>query len=185
MITPLRRYCGWLVLMCLVVAFSSGTVLAVEANNDYLVYQEPQTTSASWLSTVAYVVSLLVTFAVVIGLAYFTSRFLGQRMGQLSAGTENKILATLSLGANRAVHVVEIAGKVLVLGVTEHSITLLQEITDEAQVEKLRQQQPVSVPSNSFDTILQSQLSSLQRMSQKFPSVFGRQHEQSNEREKR
>lgn len=185
MILLLRRYCGWLVWACFIVAFSSGMALAAEAGNDYLVYQEPQTTTASWVSTVAYVVSLLVTFAVIIGLAYFTSRFLGQRMGQLSARAENRILTHLPLGANRAIHVVEIAGKVLVLGVTDHSITLLQEITDEDQVEKLRQQQPATVPSNGFETILQSQLSSLQHMSQRFPSAFGRRHEQSNEREKR
>ena len=177
MILLLRRYCGWLVWACFIVAFSSGMALAAEAGNDYLVYQEPQTTTASWVSTVAYVVSLLVTFAVIIGLAYFTSRFLGQKMGQLSARAENRILTHLPLGANRAIHVVEIAGKVLVLGVTDHSITLLQEITDE--------EQPATVPSNGFETILQSQLSSLQHMSQRFPSAFGRRHEQSNEREKR
>lgn len=169
------------------IAVSYGSALAAEADNNYLVYQEPQATQASWLSTVAYIISLFVTFAVVIGLAYFSSRFLGQRMGRLSAGTDNKILATLALGANRAVHVVEIAGKVLVLGVTDHNIVLLQEIADENEIEKLKQHQTASVPSSNFETILESQLSSLRNMSQKFPAVFGGQHRQSqsNEREKR
>jgi len=50
----------------------------------------------------------------------------------------NKILAYLSFGTNRGIYVVEIAGKILVVGVTNHSINLLQEITSESDIQKIK-----------------------------------------------
>ena len=171
----------------LIVIISGGQAWAAETTGGYLNYQEPQASSTSWLANIAYVFSIIITFAVVIGLAYFTSRFLGQKMGQVSANSDNRVLAVLVLGPNRAVQVVEIAGKVLVLGVTDHNITLLEEITDDTRIEILRQQ-PVNQPiPTSFDSIFQRQLASLQQMSQKFPTVFNnREHNNhDNESEKR
>ena len=52
-----------------------GSVEAA-ANGEYLQYQEPKPTSFnSWFSTLAYIVSLLLTFAAVLAMAYFASRF--------------------------------------------------------------------------------------------------------------
>ncbi len=163
-----------------------GTVLAAGQGGEYLAYQEPQPAGSSWLSTIAYTVSLLVTFAVVIGLAYFTSRFLGQRMGRFSQSGENRVLVSLPLGQNRGVFVVEVAGKLLVLGVTDHNVNFLQEISDPATIERLRATSPAGPPSQ-FDAVFQRQLSSLQQMSNRFPGVFGRYSRGSDEsdREKR
>lgn len=163
----------------------AGQAYAAEG---YLNYQEPQpAATSSWLSTIAYVFSLIATFAVVIGLAYFTSRFLGHKMGQASVVGDNRILVTLALGPNRAVYIVEIAGKFFVLGVTEHNITLLEEITDSTRIEKLKQQPAAKTSaSNQFDRVFQRQLASLQNMSQKFPTAFNsKDHsEKQDERER-
>lgn len=166
---------------------SFGQAWAAEANGGYLNYQEPQpASSSSWLSTITYVFSLIITFAVVIGLAYLASRFVGQKIGIMSV-SDNRILSTLVLGPNRSVQVVEVAGKVIVLGVTEHSITLLEEITDEIRLEKIRQQPALVSTPNSFDSVFQRQLASLHQMSQKFPTVFNSRDNssQDNESEKR
>lgn len=164
-----------------------GTVCAAEPSGEYLKYQEPKPIeSSSTLSMVTYVFSLLVTFAVVIGLAYFASRFLGQKMGNLAGMGHNKIMATLPLGNNRAVYVVEVGGKFLVLGVTDHGINVLQEITDQREIDKLQKEQ-ASVSETQFDKVFQRQLASLQRLSPKFPNVFNAQHteEKKHEGEKR
>lgn len=174
-------------LFCLFAIITASQVYAADANGGYLNYQEPQpSATSSWLSTIAYVFSLVATFAVVIGLAYFTSRFLGQKMGQASVVGDNRILVTLALGPNRAVYIVEVAGKFLVLGVTENNITLLEEITDQIRIEKLKQQPAAMPASNQFDEIFQRQLASLQHMSQKFPTVFNNKDrsEQQDERER-
>jgi flagellar protein FliO/FliZ len=96
------------------------------------------------------------------------------------------VLASLPLGQSRGVFVVEVAGKFLVLGVTDHSVNLLQEITDPEAIERLRITTP-SLPPNQFDAVFKRQLASLQQMSQKFPGVFGRysRGEHEIDREKR
>lgn len=163
-----------------------STGFAAAQPGEYLNYQEPKPAGTSWFSTIAYVFSLIVTFIVVIGLAYFTSRFVGQKMAKTTVYGDNKVVFTLPLGPNRGVYVVEIAGKYLVLGVTDHNINLLQEITDPEQVEKLQTLNPV-MPANQFDIVFQRHLASLQQMSHKFPGVFNgnNRSEHENEREKR
>jgi len=149
-------------------------VTAQEPQGEYLKYQEPQapTGSSSWVSTLAYILSLVATFAVVIGLAFLTSRFLGQKFGYLSIRNTNKVLVTLPLGNNRAVYVVEVAGKYLVLGVTDHNITLLQEIVDAVEIEKIQIQGTLSSEQDQFKNIFQKHLDSLQQISQSSPFQF-------------
>ncbi len=109
-------------------------------------------------------------------------------MGAMNTAGENKILVQLSFGSNRAVYVVEIAGRVLVLGVTDHNINLLQEITSPAEIEKIRNQ-PSNPINTQFNAIFQKQLVGLHKLSGKFPGVFGanRQGEDSSsvDKEKR
>jgi flagellar protein FliO/FliZ len=161
-------------------------VFAAEQAADYLNYQEPKVGGSSFLSTIVYVISLLVTFGLVIVAAYFTSRFVGQKMGKAMSFGDNRVLVTLTLGPNRGVSVVEIAGKLLVLGVTDHNINLLQEVTEPEQLDKLRTLQ-TDTASNQFDAVFQKHLASLQQMSSKFPTAFGgsNRNQPENEREKR
>jgi flagellar protein FliO/FliZ len=174
-----------LVLVLLIIAMTIGQAYAQEQDSNYLKYQDPTPPATSVLSTIAYIFTLLLAFAVVIGLAYFTSRVLGQKLGR-GINNSSRVLSTVSLGANRTLQVVEVAGKVLVLGVSEHSITLLQEVTDVEEINKLRNI-PSSSADSTFDQVFQRQLSSLQVMSQKFPTAFGsnRRLESEQEQEKR
>ena len=159
---------------------------AQENSTEYLKYQEPQSqvSATSWLSTITYVISLLATFAAVICLAFFTSQFLGKRLGKFSSNHGNKVIATLPLGNNRAIYVVEVAGKFLVLGVTDQNITLLQEITNEAEIEKMYLQGHSNSEQDQFQNVFQRHLASLQQISQKVPLNF-ETHKQDNGHEKR
>lgn len=186
-----RKYhLGWYVLLFISFFYGmnvEGIVYAAEPAGEYLQYQEPKPASySSGFSTLAYIFSLLVTFSIVIGLAYFASRFLGQKMGSKLAMGNQRIIATLPMGANRNICVVEIAGKFLILGVTDHTITVLQEITDPVEIEKMQAERQIE-PDNQFDKVFQRQLASLQRLSPKFPNVFNthQQNEEKHEGEKR
>jgi len=182
-----QRFCILLLIAFLIGVGCLGTVYAAEPSGEYLQYQEQKpTVSSSGLSTLTYVFSLLITFALVIGLSYFAARFWGQKMGNKLSSSNHKIVATLPLGTNRAVYIVEIAGKFLVLGVTDHTINILQEITDIGEIEKMKTK-PISVPEDQFDKVFQRQLASLQQLSLKFPNVFNShpQNEEKQEGEKR
>lgn len=156
----------------LLVFAGADLALAAGQGGEYLSYQEPKPAESSWLSTLAYVFTLLVTFVLVIGLAFLTSRFVGQKMGRYGVSGDHKVLVSLPLGASRGVYVVEVAGRFLVLGVTDQTVNLLAEVTDPAEVERLRLTVPAGQP-RQFDDVFQRHLASLQQMSQKFPAVFG------------
>ena len=117
---------------------------SAEAAGGYLEgYEEvdPRPSGVSWWSTLAYLVSLFAVFAVVLVMAYFAARFIGGRFNaaRMSA-SGGRILENLPLGPNRSVCTVEMAGRVFLLGVTDHNISLLGEITDKDLIEHLHAQ---------------------------------------------
>ena len=93
------------------------------------------TPGVSWWSTIAYVASLVVVFLFVAGLAYYVSKILGGRFGRAMSSGGGRLLENLPLGPGRSACVVELAGRILLLGVTEHTITLLGEVEDAAEAE--------------------------------------------------
>ncbi|MBP1763175.1 MAG: Flagellar biosynthesis protein, FliO [Firmicutes bacterium] len=186
----MKKYNSLVVVMLLIIVFTiiTGQCFAAEQGTEYLKYQEPQAGSSSLLLTVGYLIFLIIVFLLVLGLAYFTSRLIGQKMGVMNMAGDNKILTHLPFGSNRAVYVVEIAGRILVLGVTDHNINLLQEITSPDEIEKIKNQ-PNNPINSQFNAVFQKQLVVLHKMSEKFPGVFGsnRQGEDSSsvDKEKR
>lgn len=70
-------------------------------------------------------VQFLVASAAVIGLALWGGRWLARRVGGLGGGRHLKLVDALAVGPNRMVGLVAVAGRVLVVGVTEHHISLL------------------------------------------------------------
>lgn len=144
-------------------AASSGGYLAGYENAD------PRPTAVSWWSTLAYLVSLLAIFGFVVVMAYFAARFLGGKFAQHMTGSGGRILEHLPLGPNRSVCVVEMANRVFLLGVTEHSITLLSEITDPEEVERLHQSSMVR-PLNT--AMFSQEFGMLADLAQKIPPIL-------------
>jgi flagellar protein FliO/FliZ len=124
-------------LLGVMLALSFGTAEAVGYLSGYEEV-EPKPTAVSWWSTLAYLLSLVAVFAVVIVLAYFTAKFIGSRFNARMATGGGRILENLPLAPNRSVCIVEIAGRVFLLGVGEN-VSLLAEITDNSTVENLRE----------------------------------------------
>jgi flagellar protein FliO/FliZ len=135
---------------------------------------DPKPTQVSWFSTLAYIVSLIAVFAFVVVMAYFASRFLSQKFGQHLSNGGGSILENLALGPNRSVCVVEMADRVFLLGVTEHTITLLSEINDAEEIKRLHR---VSLQheSTSFlqdEGVFDNQLGALEQLAKRIPSIF-------------
>ena len=136
-------------------ALNFGTAEAVGYLSGYEEV-EPKPTAVSWWSTLAYLLSLVAVFAVVIVMAYFTAKFIGSRFNARMATGGGRILENLPLAPNRSVCIVEIAGRVFLLGVGEN-ISLLAEITDDTTVENLREknQAMFSQDFNNFSDLIQ------------------------------
>lgn len=148
-------------LLGVMLALSFGTAEAVGYLSGYEEI-EPKPSAVSWWSTLAYLLSLVAVFAVVIVMAYFTAKFIGGRFNARMATGGGRILENLPLAPNRSVCIVEIAGRVFLLGVGEN-VSLLAEITDDSTVENLRERNK---------EIFSQDFGSLSGLVQKIPPIF-------------
>lgn len=144
-------------------ASSGGGYLAGYENTD------PKPSQMSWWSTLAYLISLLVVFAFVVVMAYFASKFLSGRFKAQVSSNGGRILENLALGPNKSVCAVELGGKVMILGVTEHQVNLIAEIDDLEEIDRLRRQSVINpVNAGTFS----DQLSALESLTKRVPSLF-------------
>ena len=170
MVRLLPRLAAIFALAVLFAALPDGFALAAEGG--YLsgyAEPDPRPTGVSWWSTLAYLLSLLAVFVFVLLLAYGAARLLSSHFAKATGATGGHLLSHLPLGPNRSVCVVELAERVFVLGVTEHSITLLTEITDSEEIERLhRNSLAVSGDMDMFS----SQMGTLEQLAKRIPTLF-------------
>jgi flagellar protein FliO/FliZ len=105
-------------------------VLAVtgQLNLDQPEPQVSQPPSMFWLF-----IKLVISLAVIVGLSYLTVKVLRRKLTYSSAGDSISVLDQHAFAMNKGIYITEVAGRVYVLGVTDHNISVLSEI-DDAQV---------------------------------------------------
>lgn len=183
--TALRR----LFLIC--IGFMYNSAVFAEGN-EFLKYQEPKA-QVSLLSSIDSVLYMVTVFALILGLAYVTSRFVGTRMKRQQFSSHgDAVLSSLALGPNKGVYLVHFAGRLLLLGISEQRVELLADLTDSPDATALRETYQTKIDDASvapqFAAVFDSQLTSLRQMSYKFPRVFGQNDESltsEQEKEKR
>jgi flagellar biosynthetic protein FliO len=90
--------------------------------------------SAAWM-----IIKTILVLGLFIGGFYMFFKFITQRAGLHVSGQEAiQILSTVSLGTNKFVQIVDVAGKVFLLGVSDSSINLLTEIKDREDIDRIR-----------------------------------------------
>lgn len=101
----------------------------------------------------------LLLICVIIYLIYF---FLKKKTDSLAAknGEDSSVLLSLPLGMGKNVHVIYIAGKFLIVGASNDSISYLGEITDEKEIDNLKQlrQEKKIKSGESFANVFQEML---------------------------
>ncbi|WP_196594661.1 flagellar biosynthetic protein FliO [Pectinatus sottacetonis] len=146
---------------------SSGGYLSQYQNTN------PHPTSVSWISTLGYLLSLIAIFAFVVGLAYYVSHYLGGHFAKSTTQSDNiSLLSHFSLGPNRSICIVDIAGHILILGVTDHNISLLKEITDDEEITKLRLATENKIHQKDILGVFGQQFNSLEKISKRIPGLF-------------
>lgn len=145
--------------------FDAGTAAAAGGYLSGYEEVEPKPVAVSWWSTLAYLLSLLAVFAVVVVMAYFTAKFIGGRINSRMSTGGGRVLENLPLAPNRSVCIVEMAGRVFLLGVGEN-ITFLDEITDEETIAELREK------SRAANDIFYQDFGSISELVQKIPPIF-------------
>ncbi len=90
--------------------------------------------SAAWMF-----VKMILLLGVFGGGFYFFYRFVSKKTGMsLFGGDAIRVLSVVPLGQNKYLQVVDLAGKMLVIGVSDNSINLISEITDKDQIDRIR-----------------------------------------------
>ena len=89
------------------------------------------------MATVKILVALCVVLGLVVALALVLKRA-SYRLRHVGGGAIS-VMSQVPLGPTQFLSVVDIAGEIVVLGVTEHSVTALSSIEDSSAVEQLRE----------------------------------------------
>lgn len=80
---------------------------------------------------------VVISLLVIILLAYLIIRVFGKQVNRRFRGRWLQVLDELIIGPNRGVVLCEIGGRILALGVTDHSINVLFEVNDEHLIKEM------------------------------------------------
>lgn len=83
-------------------------------------------------------IKLVVSLAFIVGLTYLTVKVARRKLTYSSAGEFIRVLDQHAFAMNKGVYITEVAGRVYVLGVTDHNITILSEVDDVQVIADLR-----------------------------------------------
>jgi flagellar protein FliO/FliZ len=145
----------------------SGQAVAAPAEGDkagsalFTPYEVPkeEETSYGWLLFQA----LFVVALIGVGF-YFFIRFISKRTGFTRVGgTVVQTLAVTPVGPNKTIQVIDISGRLLVIGVTDNNISLISEVTGKDDIDRIRLQASKSTPveQHGFQDFLSEQIGSL------------------------
>ncbi|MGB9779308.1 flagellar biosynthetic protein FliO [Caldanaerobacter sp.] len=80
-----------------------------------------------WIQLIWY----LVAFFLVIGAAFYITRFIGQASVKFSQSHNIELLDFASLGRDKGLFIVRVGGRVILIGVTNNSITYLLDLEEQ------------------------------------------------------
>ena len=81
----------------------------------------------------------LIILGLMVGGFYYFFRFVTKKAGiQLVGENVIQVLSIVPVGQNRYLQVVDVAGKMFVLGITENNINMITEITDREEKDRIR-----------------------------------------------
>lgn len=98
-------------------------------------------------------IKALFLFMVVLGLVWVTTRFVGLRMSGTGSGKVLRVLEHIPAGRDRSIMLLEVGGKVYLVGSTGEHINLLDAIDDPVVLERIRQSMP-DQPETPLGTLL-------------------------------
>lgn len=98
-------------------------------------YQEPEAVAPPSMGSL--LLRLFISLIVVLGLAFFVLKYLQKRTAISQTGRWIRVIDQVGIGPNKALLLAEIAGRLYVLGVTDHNISKILEIKEASQVEAI------------------------------------------------
>jgi flagellar protein FliO/FliZ len=101
-----------------------------------------------------YIVKIVSALAIVVGImilsVYFVKKIMNRAGGRMHDEELIQILSTKYIGPKSSIMVVEVAGNVMILGLSNNQISYLKSIDNEASLERLRPLRDGRTGSGSF-----------------------------------
>ncbi len=107
-----------------------------EADNTLYNYEKPtvEEESYGWL-----IFKTIIVLGLLVGGFYYFYRFVTKKTGMHLVGREViKILSIMPVGQNKFLQVVDLAGRIMVIGVSDSNINLITEIKDKDEIDRIR-----------------------------------------------
>ncbi|MDX1961449.1 MAG: flagellar biosynthetic protein FliO [Leptospiraceae bacterium] len=83
-------------------------------------------------------VRVTIVLAILVGAAYYGMRFINKNQAaRFPVKGAIKVLSSVSIGPGKQIQIIEVSGILLIVGVSEHSITLIKEIDSQEIKQKL------------------------------------------------
>jgi len=108
--------------------------------NGFLAFKEPEGPESPSMTAmlIKMVASLSLVLSIVFALAWVAKHYLGRLNAIPGYSSAVRVLTTGSIGGKKQVSVVDIAGQILILGVTDDKITLLSNVREKESIDKIR-----------------------------------------------
>lgn len=99
-------------------------------------YQSPSAPEESYVWLIFKTIFVL---GALIGVFYYFFRFVTKKAGIQTIGRDVvQVLSIVPIGQNKFIQVIDLAGKILVIGVSDASISLITEIRDRDEIDRIR-----------------------------------------------
>lgn len=141
----------WYIILPINSVLAASSALNIDTSLEPQVIQPP--------SMFSLLIRLVFSLLFISAIAYLTMKLLKKNMKVLSAGVNIKVLDQYAFSMNKGLYITQIAGKVYVLGVTDHNINLLTEITDSDMIDEIiakakeKEMEPI-IPAGIMERIL-------------------------------
>ena len=107
--------------------------------------------SGSRIEALAQLITLILVFAFVLAITYFTTKFVGNFQKKKMLGSNIRILETMRISNSKYIQVVKIGSQCFAIAVSKDTVTYLCELQEEDLVYK---DSSTEVKSESFKAIL-------------------------------
>lgn len=85
------------------------------------------------------IIKVILVLGLFIGGFYFFYKFISQKVGLNISGQEAiKTLSMVPVGPNKTVQIIDVAGKIFLIGVSDNSINMLTEIKEKDDIDRIR-----------------------------------------------
>ena len=123
-------------------------------------------------------IKMLFILGVMVAMFYYFFRYVSKKTGaNVSSHGVSTTLSIIPIAQNKFLQIVDLGGKVLVLGVSDNSINLITEITEKHEIDKIRvshlNDSQIQSTSSSFSDFLRKQIGNvLDKVSNKNEARF-------------